>query len=52
MEQNDGDLLKKSNFCKNHQEIPSKYFITDQPWLKYCKDCAFNIALCGKKIEK
>lgn len=36
--------------CKNHPNIPSGYFVVDQPWVKYCKNCALNVALCGRKI--
>jgi hypothetical protein len=38
--------------CKNHSDTKSGYFVVEQPWIKYCKNCALNIALCGKKIEK
>lgn len=38
--------------CKNHPQIPSGYFLSDQPWVKYCNHCALNVALCGRKIEK
>jgi hypothetical protein len=38
--------------CKNHPTLPSGYFISDQPWVKYCRNCALNVALSGRKIEK
>ena len=39
-------------YCKNHEEEPSRYFVTEQPWVRYCKECAFNVALCGRNISQ
>ena len=39
-------------YCKNHPETPSPYFVTDQPWIRYCKQCALNVALCGRNISQ
>lgn len=36
--------------CKNHPELPSGYFVSDQPWVKYCRNCALNVALSGRRI--
>ena len=38
--------------CKNHPSAPAGYFAADQPWAKYCRECALNVALSGRKIEK
>jgi hypothetical protein len=38
--------------CKNHPSLPSGYFISDQPWVKYCRTCALNVALSGRRIEQ
>lgn len=50
--QTDHTPAQDISICKNHPEIPSGYFLSDQPWIKYCKQCALNVALCGRKIEK
>ena len=42
--------LNDASFCKNHPETVSGYFVLEQPWIKYCKSCALNVALCGRKI--
>lgn len=39
-------------YCKNHTDVPSRYFATEQPWIKYCNQCALNVALCGKNISQ
>ena len=39
-------------FCKNHPEVVSRYFVTEQPWVRYCKECALNVALCGRTISQ
>jgi hypothetical protein len=44
--------LIETSFCKNHPDTVSGYFVLEQPWIKYCKSCAFNVALCGRKIEQ
>ena len=41
-----------SQYCKNHEEQIGNFFLSDQPWTKYCSECALNMALCGKKIDK
>lgn len=50
--QTDSKPAQDISICKNHPDIPSGYFLSDQPWIKYCKQCALNVALCGRKIEK
>lgn len=50
--QTDSTPAQDISICKNHPDIPSGYFLSDQPWIKYCKQCALNVALCGRKIEK
>lgn len=39
-------------YCKNHPEVPSRFFAAEQPWVKYCQQCALNVALCGRNISQ
>ena len=36
--------------CRTHPETRGLYFLTDQPWIRLCKECALNKALCGHQI--
>ena len=38
--------------CRNHPSTCGIYFAAEQPWVKFCNECALNMALSGKKIEK
>ena len=46
------ELTDSQPTCRNHQNSPGNYYSMDQPWVKYCGECALNQALSGKKIEK
>jgi hypothetical protein len=38
--------------CKPHPEEKAEFYISNEPWNKFCKTCALNRAICGYKIEK
>jgi len=52
MESNQDPPIKPPSFCKNHPDLPSLYFLSDHPDIRYCKNCALNVAICGRKIER
>lgn len=47
-----GERFQENRFCKNHPKNKIQFFIVEQPWIKLCKECALNLALCGKKIDR
>lgn len=38
--------------CPIHPSTVAIYYAVEQPWVKFCSECALNLALSGKKIEK
>lgn len=38
--------------CPIHPRVAASYYASEQPWIKFCGECALNLALSGKKIEK
>lgn len=46
------DQTEDAKSCKNHPYSKAEFFVVEQPWIKLCKECALNLALCGKKIDK
>lgn len=36
--------------CIHHPGQQEKYLSIEQPWLKHCRLCALNLALCGRTI--
>lgn len=46
------DSVSIITYCKNHPEVPSRFFASEQPWIKYCQQCALNMALCGRNISQ
>lgn len=45
-------MASVSSVCKNHPDLASLYFLSEHPHIRYCRNCALNVALCGRKIEK
>ena len=38
--------------CRNHPQNRTEFYMVEEPWIKLCKECALNLALCGRKIDK
>lgn len=44
------DCQNQSKTCRVHSLEKAIYFVAEQPWNRFCKQCALNKALCGHKI--